>query len=170
MFDLPKAYIGIALLSVPFAIVDATYATNAGLEVGSTLDIGGEDRIGGFATPVPGTTNRGNMSPSTLGRVSGTTDLKALADVDLVIEATSMGRSGDYPELAPSVFAGAELCYSLKYGPAAQPVYLLSRLAEAPFSDGIGMLVEQAALSFGIWTGQRPDTAPVLAEMSAATI
>lgn len=92
-------------------------------------------------------------------------NLDCCGPVDLVIEATSMGRSGDPPTISPSVFAGAELCYSLNYGPAARPMYLLSRLAEAPFHNGIGMLVEQAALSFEIWTGHRPATAPVLAEM-----
>lgn len=82
--------------------------------------------------------------------------------VDLAVEATSMGRGGEPPEISPSAFAGAELCYSLNYGDAARPMAELARLAGSPFRDGVGMLVEQAALSFEIWTGHRPDTAPVL--------
>jgi shikimate dehydrogenase len=88
---------------------------------------------------------------------------------DVVINATSAGHAGDLPPLERSLFAPGALAYDMTYGKGAEAFLALARAAGAArVADGLGMLVEQAAESFFIWRGVRPDTAPVLAMLRAA--
>ena len=87
--------------------------------------------------------------------------------VDLVIEATSMGHSSKRPEISSLWLRDAEFCYSLSYGRAVRWIRSLCQESGTPFLDGIGMLVEQAAESFEIWTGNRPHTASVHEQLRA---
>jgi shikimate dehydrogenase len=82
--------------------------------------------------------------------------------IDLVINATSSGlASGDSP-IDAEAFAGATLAYDMVYGSEATPFMRAARQAgTAVVSDGLGMLVEQAAESFLIWRGVRPESEPV---------
>jgi shikimate dehydrogenase len=58
------------------------------------------------------------------------------------------------------------LCYDLSYGAAAFAFLAWARAAgAAPALDGLGMLIEQAAESFAIWHGVRPETDSVYAEL-----
>jgi shikimate dehydrogenase len=69
------------------------------------------------------------------------------------------------PTLAPEWLAPGGLCYDLNYGVAAEPLKQACARLEIAYSDGLGMLVGQAARSFELWTGRRPDTAAALAEL-----
>ena len=93
---------------------------------------------------------------------------EALADqrFDLVINATSASLSGELPPLPPGLYAQGALAYDMMYGRGHTP-FLRAALADgaARVADGLGMLVEQAAESFALWRGVRPDSAPVLAEL-----
>jgi shikimate dehydrogenase len=83
---------------------------------------------------------------------------------DLVINATSAGLAGELPRLPAGLFGPGALAYDMVYG--RQTEFLaMARAAGAQTSDGLGMLVEQAAESFLVWRGVRPDTGPVLAEL-----
>ena len=86
------------------------------------------------------------------------------AQFDLLINATSAGLVDEAPPLASGAFAPGALGYDMVYG-RDTPFLALARTAGAEARDGGGMLVEQAAESFLLWRGLRPDTAPVLAAL-----
>jgi len=85
---------------------------------------------------------------------------------DLIINATSAGFKGETPPYPAAAVSKDTLCYDLSYGLKPTPFseWALERGAERSVM-GWGMLVEQAAESFSIWRGVRPDTAPVLKQM-----
>ncbi|PID50335.1 MAG: shikimate dehydrogenase [Proteobacteria bacterium] len=82
---------------------------------------------------------------------------------DLIINGTAASLQGDLPPLPEHCLAEGASCYDMMY--AAEPTAFV-RWAQAQGAakalDGLGMLVEQAAESFALWRGVRPDTAPVL--------
>ena len=85
-----------------------------------------------------------------------------LPAADLVINASFAGLVGEPPAL-PSSGADGAVCVDLAYGPAALPFLSWARRGNARAAhDGWGMLVEQAAESFAIWHGRRPDTRDLL--------
>jgi shikimate dehydrogenase len=78
---------------------------------------------------------------------------------DLVVNATSTGVGGEDFPLPP--FRPGMLAYDMAYG--RDTAFLVAaRAAGARAVDGLGMLVEQAAESFHIWRGVRPQTGGVL--------
>ncbi len=83
---------------------------------------------------------------------------------DLVINATSAGLTGDAPSLPDGLLNPQTLAYDMVYG-RDTPFLAAARKAGARAADGLGMLVEQAAESFFVWRGVRPETRPVLAKL-----
>jgi len=82
---------------------------------------------------------------------------------DLVINATSTSLQGELPPLPADAFAIGALAYDMMYGATPTPFLAFAAAHGAKISDGLGMLVEQAAESFLLWRGVRPQTAPVIA-------
>jgi shikimate dehydrogenase len=80
---------------------------------------------------------------------------------DIIINATSAGLSDAALPLPDSIFAKNCLAYDMVYG-RETPFMAQARATGARVSDGLGMLVEQAAYSFWLWRGKNPDTKPVI--------
>lgn len=86
---------------------------------------------------------------------------------DVVINGTSAGTRGASLEMPAEVVRGA-LVYDMAYGAGAVAfLQWAARAGAARTVDGLGMLVEQAAESFRLWRGVRPDTHDVLAALRA---
>lgn len=83
---------------------------------------------------------------------------------DVVINATSTGLTDELAPLPDDVFATRALAYDMMYG-RDTPFLSFARKHGAQTADGLGMLVEQAAESFYLWRGIRPDTAAILAAL-----
>lgn len=85
---------------------------------------------------------------------------------DVVINATSASLGDEVPPLPPGIYAAQALAYDMMYGKGDTPFLAAARSqGVSRLADGLGMLVEQAAESFLLWRGVRPDTAPVLAAL-----
>jgi shikimate dehydrogenase len=96
----------------------------------------------------------GGVSACPYGALAGTR-------FDIVVNATSAGLGDAMPPLPRDIFEPAALAYEMVYG-RETPFMRFAAGRGARAADGLGMLVEQAAESFHIWRGVRPDTQPVI--------
>ena len=98
------------------------------------------------------------------GPVTGS-GLDDLGDEDwgIVINGTAASLAGQVPELPDTLFAPAALAYDMMY--SDKPTAFMewaSAHGASDTADGLGMLVEQAAESFHVWHGVRPETQGVI--------
>ena len=99
----------------------------------------------------------GAIAPSDYATLAG-------QQFDLVINATSSSLHDELPPLPPGIFAAGSLAYDMMYGKGLTPfLQFAQEHGAAQLADGLGMLVEQAAESFFLWRGVRPDTQSVIA-------
>lgn len=95
-------------------------------------------------------------------------DLATLGDFELIINATSAGRSGESLKLPSGLPSPRSLAVDLSYGEVAIPFTAWARgHGVKHVRDGLGMLVEQAAGSFELWHGIRPETEAVYQALAA---
>lgn len=82
---------------------------------------------------------------------------------DLLINATAASLQGEVPPLPDELLSSTAHCYDLMY--ASRPTAFMqwaSQHQAAHIADGLGMLVGQAAESFFVWRGVKPEVAPVI--------
>ncbi len=86
---------------------------------------------------------------------------------DLIVNGTSASLQGEMPEMPVGLVGEDTVCYDMAYGRGHTPFTLWAKSLHAKrTTKGWGMLVEQAAASFVLWRGIRPDTKPVLEALS----
>jgi shikimate dehydrogenase len=87
---------------------------------------------------------------------------------DLIINGTTTGLHHEAPAIDPETFGDCLLAYDLVYAADPTPFMQLAKSGGArQVTDGLGMLIEQAAESFLLWRGVRPETQSVYRELRA---
>jgi shikimate dehydrogenase len=103
-------------------------------------------------------------------------NLKTLGSLDSgavydgVINGTSAALGGEALALPRGLLKPGAWAVDMVYGPAAKPFLDWVAAEGGHGRDGLGMLVQQAAESFSLWLGQRPDPVPVLARLRAELV
>ncbi|QOI11198.1 shikimate dehydrogenase [Blochmannia endosymbiont of Colobopsis nipponica] len=105
--------------------------------------------------------NKGDISVISLDQLS------TLEKVDLIINATTTGMYGDVPDLPSSLINPFVNCYDLFYKEDIDtPFIMWCKKYGAKFcSDGLGMLVGQAAYSFLFWHNTLPSISSALSRI-----
>jgi shikimate dehydrogenase len=95
----------------------------------------------------------------------GAADCVEAGPYDVIVNATASSLSAALPDCDEAAFGPATLAYDMMYSP--QPTVFMRHAGKlgAKASDGLGMLVEQAAESFHVWRGVRPDGGAVLTRL-----
>jgi shikimate dehydrogenase len=90
-----------------------------------------------------------------------------VAAYDLVVNATPLGMQGQAPPIDTSQLHPAQFVVDTVYHPAETPLLAAARARGVPCTNGLGMLLHQAALAFELWTGV---DAPLDAMRAAAEV
>ena len=111
--------------------------------------------------------SRQSLNGSRLTVVENSTEVlhQAAVDVNLIVNASPAGMHplvDDCSWPIEILFPKGACVYDLVYNPLETKLLRLARASGLPCRNGLGMLVEQAALAFERWTGFRPSRSLML--------
>lgn len=91
---------------------------------------------------------------------------RAVCTADLVVNATPVGMDGrkNFP-VSPAAFHSGQIACDLIYNPPLTPFMRLARRGGARVMGGLEMLLQQAAVSFELWTGEKMPVEKVRKEL-----
>ncbi len=84
-------------------------------------------------------------------------------DADIVVNATSIGMGSNDLPCDPAALRAGQVVADVVYHPRDTALLRAARAAGATAIDGLGMLVQQAALQQQLWHGHLPDVAVMAA-------
>lgn len=94
--------------------------------------------------------------------------LAGLKPFDMIINGTSTGLTGDVPPIPTSLIDENTHVYDMVYSSNLTPFLAFAKKYGAThLSDGLGMLVGQAAISFNLWRGIMPDVSIVMKKIKS---
>jgi shikimate dehydrogenase len=96
-------------------------------------------------------------------------DLPSNKKMDLIVNTTPCGMKGDTDlPLDWGLVKEPGAAYDIVYSPKETPWLKEAKRLGIPCANGLGMLVEQAALSFSLWTGKKDGVREAMREAVAA--
>jgi len=151
---------GGAARAVVYALIQAGWQVMVAarrLEQAQELVASLSQSVVGEVRPRPAQRTSGNRFGLQAARLRSDAMARVLpADLALIVNATPLGL---FPQIYISpwpfdlAFPKGAFVYDLVYNPAETPLMRQARQEGLPTSNGLGMLVEQAALAFECWTG-----------------
>lgn len=101
-----------------------------------------------------------------MGNIQALTFEELSSPFDVIVNGTSASLSGDLPPLGSAVIDADTVVYDMMYGKEPTPFMTWALgLGAKQAIDGLGMLVEQAAVSFELWRAVKPNSTAVLQGM-----
>ncbi len=99
----------------------------------------------------------------------GSYDALSGQQFDIIINATAASLQGEVPPLPDDLLKAQACCYDMMYADKDTAFMIWAKQHQAEnISDGLGMLVGQAAESFLLWRGVRPEVKSVIQSLRSA--